>query len=586
MGAALTGEGSVARVAVPEEQARAMGAGGGLVAAAIRGNVFYPLSAVLMIAGAWMLMTAPSVAGEEFARVFRGAMILQGYELAVIATAAFLVRHFRMLGDGLLLILIEVALLLDPTFFTNSLHTLLRSDRPTSLGVYTNVLLFAAAPMKLWIVMRLCGLAPTARLLATFTAGAAFVYMVPLALVFRGDVLVRQDVFVLLGMLMLGVGAAMPLPGGGIARPSAWLRISGAEQQRLGMIGGLMMVALLAHYVEGWWVHQLHFHGAYLSPVLLLVGARVLRRPETSIYGRALLQMVLPAAVLLAHPGFKLRWLEVYNEPSAFLASTLPMMLMAALATAMLLARVTELGQGYVLRFIGVLWTVALVPTLARVGFFDLLVDGLISTGRGVGWAAASVGNALYDHRMVLAVLGWAGMLVLVVWSRFNGAALVAFGWLTLIGVARVQPLPLAQVFPEIFAGFVLMLVIGLEREGQRLDLRVFFSLVALAILVPRTLNDPDLWRVGLLAAVWMALAVVGWMRRNGWYGLLCGAAGLWIGGHLLRGQPPALLLIVGGAGLFAVGIAVSLMKERLLLAVQRRPAPPTVPDPQTTHRP
>jgi hypothetical protein len=85
----------------------------------IEWNYFYVVSAVLMMLGCYMLMRSPVIEGSKFAQTLKALLILQGYEILLIVTAVVIVRRLKILDDALTLLLLEMVLLLDPTFFSN-----------------------------------------------------------------------------------------------------------------------------------------------------------------------------------------------------------------------------------------------------------------------------------------------------------------------------------------------------------------------------------------------------------------------------------------------------------------------------------
>src|SRR5690242_12324013 len=87
--------------------ARDLPVGSRLIRSFLGGNYFYVLSACVFMAGCYMLMRSPLVAGTEFIRTLKSFLILQGYELLVIASAIVIVRKLKVLSDAVTLFLIE-----------------------------------------------------------------------------------------------------------------------------------------------------------------------------------------------------------------------------------------------------------------------------------------------------------------------------------------------------------------------------------------------------------------------------------------------------------------------------------------------
>ena len=69
----------------------------GFFAGLIHGNYFYPLSTVFFMLASFLLMPAQHVMGDKLFSTLQAAMILQGYELLLIISAAVIVR--RLVSD-------------------------------------------------------------------------------------------------------------------------------------------------------------------------------------------------------------------------------------------------------------------------------------------------------------------------------------------------------------------------------------------------------------------------------------------------------------------------------------------------------
>ncbi len=155
------------------------------VAAFIRGNYFYVLSAVAFLAGCYLLINAPFITGAVFLRTLKSFLVLQGYEALLLATAGLITWKLGRGGDVTTLFLIALVLMFDPTFFGNAFYTI-RQGVPPAWPITVCGLSLVAVFAKFEIFRRLLHLAVNWRYLAGFTIAACVVWLA--GLIFRGDI--------------------------------------------------------------------------------------------------------------------------------------------------------------------------------------------------------------------------------------------------------------------------------------------------------------------------------------------------------------------------------------------------------------
>jgi hypothetical protein len=131
-------------------------------------NYCYVVSALLVMIGCYLLMHSQLIEGRFFAHTVKTLMILQIYELAVILTAAAIVRRFGILDDAATLLMIELALLLDPTFFSNSFATMMTPE-----ATMVNLVCLLLAPLKLAVLEHALHLRISPRTWAAFLLAVA-----------------------------------------------------------------------------------------------------------------------------------------------------------------------------------------------------------------------------------------------------------------------------------------------------------------------------------------------------------------------------------------------------------------------------
>lgn len=168
-------------------------------------NWFFVLSGILMVIGCHQLVRSVLVTGSELVRTGISLGILQAYEVLVICTAIVIVRKLRILGDAFTLFIIECALLLDPTFFSNSLGTIAGGD-----GLWINVLVFVLCPLKLLVLQRFLRIRVSLWAWLAFIGMAAVIYLAPWVYMIKRPVLTMHGNYLLVGYILLGLTALMP----------------------------------------------------------------------------------------------------------------------------------------------------------------------------------------------------------------------------------------------------------------------------------------------------------------------------------------------------------------------------------------
>ncbi len=236
----------------------------------IIGNIFYFLSAAFMLLGCYMLIHSGAGKGLDFPRTLKSLLMLQTYELLVILTALIIVRHFRRLDDAFHLLLIEWLLVFDPTFFSNSFHTM-----PGDVGPLVNIVCLMLAPLKLALLQRGLRLRLHPRAWAGLLAAAAFVYLseYPLShprrnshdpasfMIFYGMCWVPAVVSALLPAVRCMLVDTTHLPKQFISdRRQAFLRWA---------LLLLPMLVIFAHLAETLRVHEIPYYMAFVTPLLL-----------------------------------------------------------------------------------------------------------------------------------------------------------------------------------------------------------------------------------------------------------------------------------------------------------------------------
>lgn len=490
------------------------GSGGGFVRHAISGNYFYFLSAALMLLGCKLLIRSTPFDAAIFTRTLKGLLILQGYEALVIVTALAIVRRFRTLDDAFSLLLIELLLLLDPTFFSNSFFTMLRNERTmlNTWGVLVNVSCCALVPLKLWVLER--GL----RLRFSPWAWGAFLFAAVYAYLGEGPLCRRTPLpgfsdtayHYLLSWGPLAFACLLPA-----LRDAVSVAAGGAaghlSEGRRTALGWLLLVfplgVICAHFIEVARVHDLFYYPFEFSPAALALAVLVMRQANREKANRPALLLVCDACVAVALALALMRRTELESRAIMgyatrplpdFAAAHLPLLLIGAGAAAVYGAFYRRFG------YRPALWR---IPLLALAGCGALLVKfGIVQAVASALWHGG--------HRLWSATLHYGGLGL--GWAVHGVKALLAWPLHALRAVARWTP-------EIIQAGLLVLLLRDHARREPRLSADGRYLLAGLLVgfgLVHLGLTG-SLWAVAVCAAELALLLGLGiWSLQRGYLAL------------------------------------------------------------------
>ncbi|MEQ8821537.1 MAG: hypothetical protein RLY93_14985 [Sumerlaeia bacterium] len=543
-------------------------------AEALRQNVFYPISALLIIVGCYKIMAATTFENQDPGPTLQAMSILHLYELLVIATAIAIVRRFRKLSDAYVLFQIEVLLLLDPTFFANALLTFERGDT-----LRWAVFCFLAAPLKLFILMMLVKLRLSPRAFLGFVMAAAFIYLLPESLN-RGREFPRVEYYYAIGWIPLLYMLAMPALTGvlkiGDGRPDYATR---AQQWWLPRWIALVPFALMiAHHVESAKIHDIYFYALYVAPALLGLGWFLVNtaRDREGLAGRVFALDALAVGALIVSGGPY----DVTGKMSSHSALAAPPVLAGSLP---LIACGAAVCVTYIAGWLR--WRETLfLKRLAVLGGLAV-VGGLYTTG-AAGFTWAVVIDAL--ERVFLWVVGHPLALVWGVWVLW--LAVAAFrqtfwawtgaAWLTVFLAGSWLPGPYRTHIPELMqAALAIYLLMDLFVFQDRPDAERWCGAWVLAGLGLWQAAAHPGWVGGLfLAAEIAGFLVIGFWRHEmalktagAAQALLVAGWGTW---RLVREVPASLLMVAAALAVFAVAVVVTWRKERLVAWAEGRLAP------------
>lgn len=543
----------------------------------VEGNYLYVISALVMIAGCYLLMRAAPNGGGEFTAVLRGLAVLQGYELLILGTSALIVRRFSRLDDAFTLLAIELALLLDPTFFVNNFHTLMQSDRATGLGIYANTVCFGLVIAKLLVLQGTLRFRLSPRAFAGFVLVAALVYLSPRWLAVKEATVERHGYFFALCWTLPLLALAMP----GVDRVLSSVRNSGflspAQRTLLPRLFLVIPALLLPiHLGESWYVHNLTFFGAFLSPLFVAAVLRLATQPAAPERRFGLLLAVdalALVALMLAFPAVSVKWREVHNAPAPWLTGVLPLAMTGFAVAAGYLAFHRTHGTRAALVRVALLAAGALAGAAWRLGAAGAAVrlgdSGLESFMRFLDANPAVLPIGVW--------LFFAGL-----WWRFGGAFWeICLGVATLVAAWWLVP-DAEQHGWETTQLVVAWLLVVYHRHGKNLPDRLVGAVALAAIGLVRFQQEPGTVTAVAVALECLSLALAGWSLHEWRYKVPAGLQAFGFAVLLAAGLGPAVLLVGAGALLFLGGVAVTFRKERLLAALAKLDEPSRPPKPQT----
>ena len=564
----------------------------------IRANYFYGLSAVLVLWGTYHLMYSPLATGSQFARTLKALLVLQAYEALVIATAILIVRRMKALDDAFMLLLVEIALLLDPTFFSNHFGALFYwQGRLTSpYGLWVNDACFLLAPFKLLVLLyglRL-RLAPKGWLAFVFAAFIVYLTEWPIPKEHVWLEWSRDGYCYLLAWAPLVFAAILP-PVRDLIRVAGGLVVVGQEGK--GFITAarrdflnqaflwLPLAAMFTHFVESSYVHDVFFYPMHLVPLVLAFGVLWVRNSTRDhLTARVLvLDALVSLAIVLSLPAANVPRPFRPNEAAIvpdFMAWRAPLAMCGLLAVVL---------YGYFyhrFRYRPALYRAVVLCCLGAGAAFlqiEAVRSALWACWNGVCQAIAwawlgfwrAVGKALrwiVLHPASYLTVLWAGLAALA-WKYRNVFTFFLVGAVSVLLIFGSLPGPLTDWTPEVLQSFFLLGIAldhGFSRSGKR-QLRYCLAWAVMLTALARFFDEGALctWG-GVVVALESALFIAaGTLLRHPGYALVGALMGLALTHSVARFQgwygQPALIILTAALGTFAAGVVITFNKQRIL---------------------
>lgn len=253
----------------------------------MKNNPFYGMSAAAMVLGCYLLNHALDIEPGRLGKLLLLMGVLQIYEGLLVALGVFLVATRRAPRDGLTVLLLGTLFLLDATLLATECVT-----ADWGVGAAVAVLLMGLAAGKLALVRRLLPGTLPARVAVLLGVQAIVVFGLPVVVVELAEkrLLAPVSLYGLwwitlalpLARQQIADATRSSLTGRATAAPAAWTWVPAAS--------------ILLHLWALGWIHQVAFHLAFLTPLLL---GQALATERT----RLRTQILLPALAILLSLG-------------------------------------------------------------------------------------------------------------------------------------------------------------------------------------------------------------------------------------------------------------------------------------------
>jgi len=234
----------------------------------MKSNPFYVLSASAMLLGCWLLSRALELEAGHLRGLLVLILVLQLYELLLVGLGTFLVRTKRAPRDGLVVLVLESAFLMNVTGLAAECVTAARGT-----GALVAAGIAALSVLKLWWVRRQAPDLLPKRTAVVLGAHAAVILAVPVALAELAEARLLSPAL-LYGLWW--ITAVLPLARA-ILRDATHTQAADAPQAHAiwtWMPCGLVLWNL---WSVGY-IHTLDFRPAFVAPLLL--GLALVARPE------------------------------------------------------------------------------------------------------------------------------------------------------------------------------------------------------------------------------------------------------------------------------------------------------------------
>lgn len=537
----------------------------------VEGNYFYVFSALLMMLGSYLVMSSSWLEATAFARTLGSLSILQGYELLILGTAFLIVARFRRLGDAFTLLVIELTLLLDPTFFSNAFTTIPNAEATPFDVRWINAGCFLFMIVKIAVIQRILHIRMSPRGLLGFVAAGFFVYLAEGPLNRETGGMSRAGYYYLLGWAPFALVALFPRIGGvalvrdtrpGFITPrqAAWLPR---------FVYALPLLIVAAHFFESSNVYGVRFYWSYGAGLLLALALIVTKHCPRESSGRGIVGVdVLGAiALLLSLPAVSIGGKSALHgglpDAPAFLVGWMPLALCGAALAGLYGYYAWTHGHRPALIRLAVMAAGGVLYGFVKLGVAAASIDAVVAALR---WVVGLVGN----HPGVIATIVWAALAAVAIRFRVYTAWLL-FGLYSIVFGAWLLPGGLAEWFPEVLQAAIVLGLVLSHVYGGAADRpeRTMAALFLAGIGSVRYIGEPTGIAGAVAVAEIVGLIAAGIGFRHAGYLVIGALQGLvvvgFLGRHLPGSVPPAAAVLAAGLTLFFIGVVVTFKKERIL---------------------
>jgi hypothetical protein len=539
----------------------------------IEANYLYVISACFMMMGCFLLMRSSLIDGTEFIKTLKTLLILQGYELLVIATAILIVRKLKFLGDAFTLLIIELALLLDPTFFANSFITM---NSPESLAV--NIVCCILVPIKLYILLKALDIKISRSAFAAFCFSALILYVVEGRLYFIEDQFGLYGFYYLLWWTPLIFCLIMPsIEKIASSNQDNEKYITERQQEWLPRFFLFMpLIILFLHFIESSWVYNISFSWLNLSPFIIAICILMINNSKKQIPEDIMLIIDIFSIIALI---FSIRWIHITGRETLIMAKSAGPVQPTPQFINSIFPPIA-CGIGVCLLYIYFYWKCNYKKALYRVAVLICLVILGLFWKTGVPGAFFSFLN--YICRSSFSWLGknpW--IFVAFIWmalAAFSWFFRAFFSWLifgiyTASIIFHYLPVENGKWIPEFLqCCFGLSLVLNYIFKRDRNSRYLLTGLIMIFALY-RFISNPVFWTGGIVILEIATFLTLGFLIKEGWHILLglsqFSIAVIFAGIKMRDTIPPALFILAGGLLLFFFGIVVTFRKKSILVWIE-----------------
>ncbi len=535
------------------------------LAALIESNVLYVVSALLVMSGCRMLMHSDSIVGSEFQKTLKALLILQGYEVLLLGTALLIVRRLRIVSDAGKLFTIGFILLLDPTFFSNSFHTLYLLDGGVVESLGVNLVCFALAPVKLLIAISILNIHLSPRMWFAFCVACAIVYLAEFPIAREAPGRFLEEAYYIFAWTPFVLACAMP----GLHRAGRFTGPRGyatdLQRRRLPRILVLTPLAFaVLHYFETAIVHEVNFAAFNLAPIVLLIVPVVIANTfledirSTRLRG---IDVVVAGCLLLSSPWFVPDW---GRDSMTFPGQIVPVTVVAAIAVLLYGVWWIKFGDHRVV------WRISLIGAVGF-GYFAIRSGAIAWILENILIVFEFGLHHLTFHSLYFIAILWLTAIGLAWWKK-HPVTWIGAGVMTAVFVIDRLGQPLATLVPELAQASLLFTAILALRFGDHRRLALRVVTVACIVGLVRYGYTAEAIHFAVFAFEILFTTLLAVVLRDRRFAIVAVAGSLAFGVWIQRNNIGAIswqvTVLLAGLLAFAGAVWVTFAKDRLLLRV------------------